>query len=168
LLKKGNSTLSFPGVKKLNGSNVFKSTKDLGEFEIEMTSTGTATLKEDFINIKSTGYIPSKTNFKARKIVNTIIRRPLDIDSVIDNAIISDGPINMGNADTDSGYTPTAFTSDGDIHSNTSINLGQNSIINGDASAVNGITGLTAQKVSGTANPKRVVKKVVSRSKTSN
>jgi hypothetical protein len=145
------TNLNLSGV--IYSNNVFKSVKDSGEFEIQMNPTGIATSNEDYIEIKSIGYVPSKVNFKAKKIVTAIIKRPLVSNLSIKEAVLSGGDINMGNGDTDSGTTPnpTTFTAEGDIHSNKSISLGPNSDINGNASAVLGIS--NSNKVTGTATP---------------
>lgn len=154
------TNLNLSGV--IYSNNVFKSVKDSGEFEIQMNSTGTATSNEDYIEIKSIGYIPSKVNFRAKKTVNTVIRRPLISNSSIQDAILADGSIDMGNGSTNSGTNTnsTTFTSEGDIHSNNSINLGANADIKGDATAVNGISGLNPTKVSGTSNSSATSKPV--------
>ncbi|GIW22304.1 MAG: hypothetical protein KatS3mg068_1311 [Candidatus Sericytochromatia bacterium] len=148
------SNLNLPGV--ISTNNVFKSVKENGEFEIFLSSTGTATSTFDFVEVKSIGYIPSKNNFRARKIVKTVVERPLVANGQgIDSAMHTDGTISVGNGKTNSGNSPipTTFTSEGHIHSNSTISLGANAQINGDITAVNGITGLSSDKVTGTANP---------------
>lgn len=146
-------------IKELNASTnvmTFESLDKKGEFQVGIEKIPTTVSRYDLIKVVTVAYVPSRTadNKAVRKYV-TIVQRPKDVRISLDNAILSQGAITMGNGDTDAGTSVAEALvriGEGDIFSNTSITLSSGSVIDGAVKSAGAVTGPTTG-VSGAVSP---------------
>lgn len=145
-----NTGSTIPNTFKISGK---VEQKNSGEFEIEIRDANNSTIWYDYLEVRSTAYLPSKSDPNAikRKIVS-VIQRPKTNRVNLNHAIQSEGNIILGNGDTGSGTSATVLVAkEGHVHTNGNLSVGSQGKIDGDASAVGTIT--NSGIISGSINP---------------
>jgi hypothetical protein len=125
-----------------------------GQFEVGIEPITDNTLISnayDLYKVASVSFIPTKQNARITRRFVAIIQRPKVYSASLNNAILSQGDVNLGNADTAASNTPiTVTTTGGDVHTNGNLTIGPNGKIDGNASAVGTVTVSSGGTVTGT------------------
>ncbi len=125
-----------------------------GQFEVgiePITDNTIISSSYDLYKIASVAYIPSKQNARISRRFMAIVQRPKVYSADLNNAILSLGNVNLGNADTAASNTAvTVTTTGGDVHTNGNLTIGANGKIDGNASAVGTVTVSSGGVVTGT------------------
>lgn len=148
-----NSQINIYRIKAIDN----KTSKIKGEIQVGAKRLNSPSSSYDVLQIVAYAHIPSidDPNKLLRKFT-AIVQRPKDVTVKLENAILSESTVNMGNAEADGATSMdqiSLVTKDGDVHSNVDIILGPNAKIDGDATAYGNVMNKDGTAVS-TGDPR--------------